>query len=67
MSNDGRWIVSGSKDRTVQFFDSVTGQVQLMVQGHKNSVISIDLSMASGMLASGSGDLNARIWSYNNV
>jgi hypothetical protein len=31
------------------------------------AVISIDLSKSSGLLASGSGDLNARIWSYNNV
>jgi glucose repression regulatory protein TUP1 len=34
---DGSWIVSGSKDRGVQFWDPKTGQTQFMLQGHKNS------------------------------
>ena len=32
-----------------------------MLQGHKNSVISIDLSPAGNVLATGSGDWQARI------
>lgn len=64
VAHDGRWVVSGSKDRTVLFFEVATGQMQFMLQGHKNSVISVDLSKTQGMLATGSGDLNARIWSY---
>jgi WD40 repeat protein len=34
---DGKWIVSGSKDRGVQFWDPRTGQTEFMLQGHKNS------------------------------
>lgn len=34
---DGNWVVSGSKDRGVQFWDPRTGQTQFMLQGHKNS------------------------------
>lgn len=34
---DGNWVLSGSKDRGVQFWDPVTGSAQLMLQGHKNS------------------------------
>lgn len=34
---DQRWIVSGSKDLSVQFWDPETGIAQLMLQGHKNS------------------------------
>lgn len=64
ISPDGRWVVSGSKDRSIQFWDVLNGEVQFMLQGHKNSVISIDLSRAGGLLASGSGDCHARIWSY---
>lgn len=37
VSPDGKWLVSGSKDRGVQFWDPNTGQVQFMLQGHKNS------------------------------
>lgn len=33
--------MSGSKDRGVQFWDPATGQAQLMLQGHKNSGMSM--------------------------
>ncbi|CEP08672.1 hypothetical protein [Parasitella parasitica] len=62
---DGNWIVSGSKDRGVQFWDPRTGQTQFMLQGHKNSVISVATSPGhTPMFATGSGDNRARIWSY---
>jgi len=64
ISHDGQWVVSGSKDRGVQFWDK-NGVAQLMLQGHKNSVISIDLSPTGGQLATGSGDWQARVWNYN--
>jgi glucose repression regulatory protein TUP1 len=67
VSHDGQWVVSGSKDRGVQFWDSKSAIVQCMLQGHKNSVISIDLSPAGNYLATGSGDWQARIWSYNQT
>jgi len=67
VSHDGKWVVSGSKDRGVQFWDSHSAIVQFMLQGHKNSVISIDLSPAGNVLATGSGDWQARIWRYNTV
>ncbi|KIM91688.1 hypothetical protein PILCRDRAFT_57890 [Piloderma croceum F 1598] len=65
VSHDGQWVVSGSKDRGVQFWDSHTAIVQFMLQGHKNSVISIDLSPAGNVLATGSGDWQARICMLN--
>ena len=37
VSHDGAWVVSGSKDRGVQFWDSRSAIVQCMLQGHKNS------------------------------
>ncbi|KAL7423517.1 general transcription repressor [Cryptotrichosporon argae] len=64
ISPDGQWVVSGSKDRSIQFWHIASGQAQFMLQGHKNSVISIDLAKSGGLLASGSGDCQARIWSY---
>ncbi|KAH7912373.1 WD40-repeat-containing domain protein [Hygrophoropsis aurantiaca] len=67
VSHDGQWVVSGSKDRGVQFWDSHSATVQCMLQGHKNSVISIDLSPAGSILATGSGDWQARIWSYQTM
>lgn len=37
LTPDGQWLMSGSKDRGVQFWDPVTGVAQMMLQGHKNS------------------------------
>jgi general transcriptional corepressor TUP1 len=80
VSHDGAWVVSGSKDRSIQFWDSRSAIVQCILQGHKNSgeffyfilfcgianfflsqVISTDLSPAGSILATGSGDWQARI------
>ena len=81
VSHDGAWVVSGSKDRSVQFWDSRSAIAQCVIQGHKNSgefvvsflppflkgivnvflVISVDLSPAGGIMATGSGDWQARI------
>ncbi|THV03736.1 WD40 repeat-like protein [Dendrothele bispora CBS 962.96] len=67
VSHDGQWVVSGSKDRGVQFWDSRTAILQCMLRGHKNSVLSIDLSPSGSILATGSGDWQTRIWSYGNI
>ncbi|KAA1094067.1 proteinral transcription repressor [Puccinia graminis f. sp. tritici] len=67
VSPDGEWIMSGSKDRGVQFWDPKTAMPQFMLQGHKNSVISIAVSESGGLLATGSGDWHARIWSYERI
>jgi len=64
LTPDGKWVLSGSKDRGVQFWDPATANAQLMLQGHKNSVISVAPSPTGGLFATGSGDLRARIWSY---
>ncbi|QDS69986.1 hypothetical protein FKW77_003171 [Venturia effusa] len=64
LTPDGQWVLSGSKDRGVQFWDPNTGTTQLMLQGHKNSVISVAPSPMGKLFATGSGDLRARIWKY---
>ncbi|GAA6027149.1 hypothetical protein JCM8097_002432 [Rhodosporidiobolus ruineniae] len=67
ISPDGAWIVSGSKDRGVQFWDPKTAKAQFMLQGHKNSVISVAMSPDGKCIASASGDWSARIWQYDRV
>ncbi|KXL45914.1 hypothetical protein M433DRAFT_145235 [Acidomyces richmondensis BFW] len=64
LTPDGNWVMSGSKDRGVQFWDPNTGEAQLMLQGHKNSVISVAPSPQGQLFATGSGDMKARIWRY---
>lgn len=43
-SPDGAYIISGSKDRRVHFIDTQTGIVEVVLAGHKNSVISLDVA-----------------------
>ncbi|KAF6223446.1 hypothetical protein HO133_000289 [Letharia lupina] len=64
LTPDGEWVLSGSKDRGVQFWNPRTGDTQLMLQGHKNSVISVAPSPQGELFATGSGDMRARIWKY---
>ncbi|KAJ3255541.1 general transcription repressor [Chytriomyces hyalinus] len=75
---DIEWVVSASKDRSVTFWDAKAGAgaagggdltscAQFMLQGHKNSVISIAMSATEGLFATGSGDLRARIWKITPV
>ncbi|KAJ3084819.1 general transcription repressor [Rhizoclosmatium hyalinum] len=75
---DIEWVVSASKDRTVTFWDAKAGAgaagggdlsscAQFMLQGHKNSVISIAMSNTEGLFATGSGDCRARIWKITPI
>ncbi|KZT62525.1 WD40 repeat-like protein [Calocera cornea HHB12733] len=69
-SPDGKWVLSGSKDCSVHFWDAHSGPTQLMLQGHLNSVISVHMctlpggAPGQGLLATGSGDRTARVWRY---
>ena len=44
---DNEYILSGSKDRGVIFWDQASGNPLLMLQGHRNSVISVAVSLNS--------------------
>ncbi|KAG6889641.1 hypothetical protein C0995_015756 [Termitomyces sp. Mi166 len=67
VSHDGCWVISGSKDRSVQFWDIHDGTPQFVLRGHHNSVISVDMNPVRNMLATGSGDGTARIWVYETL
>ncbi|KAG6904768.1 hypothetical protein DXG01_007306 [Tephrocybe rancida] len=58
VSHDGQWVVSGSKDRCIHFWDIRDATLRFVVQGHKNSV---HVNSAGNMFATGSGDCLARI------
>lgn len=65
MTSDGRWIVSGSKDRSIVFWNAETGEPHLIMEGHKNSVIKLASGHSTRIFATAGGDKKARVWSYN--
>ncbi|ODV86697.1 hypothetical protein CANARDRAFT_196308 [[Candida] arabinofermentans NRRL YB-2248] len=72
---DDEFILSGSKDRGVIIWEKATGEPYIMLQGHRNSVISVSVSpvmspkrgVNGGYFATGSGDCKARIWRWERV
>lgn len=68
---DDQFILSGSKDRGVIMWDKASGEPYIMLQGHRNSVISVSVSpvvgSTGGYFATGSGDCKARIWKWEKV
>ncbi|KAL4064052.1 hypothetical protein V8B97DRAFT_1349523 [Scleroderma yunnanense] len=62
-SSDGRYIVSGSEDCTIQVWDAQTGlQLGNPFQGHTNAVKSVAFSPDGRYIVSGSSDHTVRIW-----
>ncbi|OBT86395.1 hypothetical protein VE02_05285 [Pseudogymnoascus sp. 03VT05] len=61
-SPDGKSVVSGSRDRTVRFWDSETGAARQILEGHVDDVWSVAFSPDGKLVISGSGDKTVRLW-----
>ncbi|KAI0456380.1 WD40 repeat-like protein [Xylaria acuta] len=64
LTSDAQWVLAGSQNGKVQFWDSRTGQTQLTVCGHKSWVNSVAASPTGDYFATASQDEKVRIWSY---
>ncbi|KAJ7254335.1 WD40-repeat-containing domain protein [Mycena haematopus] len=62
-SPDGKWIVSGSDDKTVRVWDSESGEVVAgPFNGHTNCVNSVAFSPNGKYIVSGSDDNTVCVW-----
>lgn len=66
-SADGRYIVSGSVDKTVRVWDAVKGQSLAVLRGHDDTVTSVVISPNGDYIMSGSLDRTVRVWANNKV
>jgi WD40 repeat protein len=61
-SPNGRFILTGSLDRSARLWDATTGQVMRAFIGHTNSVTSVAFSPDGRYALTGSADFTARLW-----
>jgi WD40 repeat protein/serine/threonine protein kinase len=62
ISADGKWILTGSLDRTARLWDAETGQELLQLVGHEDAVLDVVFTPDGRYAVSGSKDRTARIW-----
>ena len=61
-SPDGRFIGTGSGDKSVRLWDAVTGAPIALLAGHSNWVRSVAFTPEGRFLVSGSDDKTIRVW-----
>jgi WD40 repeat protein len=65
-SPDGKYIASGSDDKTVKLWSIESQKKLATLQGHLDTVSSIAFSSDGKCLASGSYDNTAKLWSVES-
>jgi WD40 repeat protein len=61
-SPDGRYVVSGSHDRTVKLWDTAAGQLKLTLTGAPSAVLGVAFSGDGRSLAAGYADGSVDMW-----
>lgn len=64
-SPDGKWIASGSEDRSIKVWNAVTGELESTLRGHRGRVTDVAFSPESRSLFSTGWDGTLRVWSLS--
>lgn len=66
-SKDGKYIASGSGDKTVKVWDVRRKRLVATLKGHKNSIYEVAFAPNGSQLVSGSYDKTVKIWNWKNL
>jgi hypothetical protein len=61
-SRCGKWVVSGSRDKSIKICHASTGEVKCTLAGHSDYVTSVAISADGKRVVSGSEDKTVKIW-----
>jgi WD40 repeat protein len=62
VSGDGKWLITGSDDRTARLWEIVTGKEKIVFRGHSERVTQVALVSDGKRLVTASYDGSIRIW-----
>ena len=62
ISADGKYLISGSRDKTIKIWNLETAELLHILKGHRDGVDAIALSPDGEIIASGSADNTIKIW-----
>ena len=60
--DNGRWLLSASRDKTLRLWDSRTGRTVRIFEGHTGTVNQAAVSDDGRLILSGSDDKTVRLW-----
>ncbi len=61
-SGNGKWLASGSRDKTIHLREAVSGQVKRILRGHDGAVSAVAFSKDCKTLISASQDGSIKFW-----
>ncbi len=62
MTDDGRRVISGSRDRTCRIWDAASGECLRVLEGHTGAVRWVESTPGGEIVVSAADDLTVRLW-----